>query len=202
MPWTLSYVVEAGASSAYVSTVVTPAAPSETRPVAPTAAGTGVSAVSATAGASCWAEESAGASPAALVLRATSLMKIVTMNATSAHGAAYRKTSPTPCPYAASMTTRNGSGSLSRSGMPPPPVPPWPSLAPSGPSAARPSLTYWVTRLPRTAPSAETPMAPPRERKKVTTELAEPRSSGATWFCVARTRFCIIMPMPRPMTNM
>ncbi len=49
-----------------------------------------------------------------------------------------------------------------------------------------------------TAPSAETPTAPPRERKKVTVELAEPRSAGDTWFCVARTRFCIIMPMPRP----
>ncbi len=45
-------------------------------------------------------------------------------------------------------------------------------------------------------------MAPPRERKNVTTELAAPRSAGATWFCVARTRFCIIMPMPRPITNM
>ncbi len=53
-----------------------------------------------------------------------------------------------------------------------------------------------------TAPSAETPIAPPRERKKVTTELAEPRSDAATWFCVASTRFCIIMPMPRPITNM
>lgn len=36
----------------------------------------------------------------------------------------------------------------------------------------------------------------------MTTELAEPRSDGATWFCVASTRFCIIMPMPRPMTAM
>ncbi|CAM5624888.1 hypothetical protein SMICM304S_05385 [Streptomyces microflavus] len=195
MPWTVSYEVAASA----VSMEVTPAAPSETRAVAPTAAGTSASTGAAT-GAVSWVP--LWLSFPALVFRATSLMKSVTMKATSAHGAAYRKTSPTPCPYAASMTRRNGSGSLSRSGMPPPPVPPWPSLAPSGPRSARPSLTYCVTRLPRTAPSAETPIAPPRDRKKVTTELAEPRSSGATWFCVARTRFCIIMPMPRPMTNM
>lgn len=51
-------------------------------------------------------------------------------------------------------------------------------------------------------PSAETPIAPPRERKKVTVELAEPMSSGATWFWVQSTRFCIIMPMPRPMSAM
>ena len=43
--------------------------------------------------------------------------------------------------------------------------------------ADRPSATKWVTRLPRTAPSAVTPTAPPRERKKVTSELAAPRSS-------------------------
>lgn len=53
-------------------------------------------------------------------------------------------------------------------------------------------------RLAMTAPSAETPIAPPRERKKVTVELAAPRSLGATWFCVDSTRFCIIMPTPRP----
>ncbi len=32
----------------------------------------------------------------------------------------------------------------------------------------------------------------------MTVELAEPRSAGLTWFCVHSTRFCIIMPMPRP----
>lgn len=53
-----------------------------------------------------------------------------------------------------------------------------------------------------TAPSAETPIAPPRERKNVTVELAEPRSDGATWFCVESTRFCIIMPTPRPSSAM
>ena len=41
-------------------------------------------------------------------------------------------------------------------------------------------------------------MAPPRLRKNVTMELAAPRSAGATWFCVERTRFCIVMPTPRP----
>ncbi len=33
-------------------------------------------------------------------------------------------------------------------------------------------------------------------------ELAEPRSLGSTWFCVQSTRFCIIMPMPRPSSAM
>ncbi|MDH6498154.1 hypothetical protein M2156_004373 [Streptomyces sp. SAI-149] len=32
----------------------------------------------------------------------------------------------------------------------------------------------------------------------MTVELAEPRSLGSTWFWVHSTRFCIIMPMPRP----
>ncbi len=51
-------------------------------------------------------------------------------------------------------------------------------------------------------PSTETPTAPPRDRKKVTVEDAAPRSLGSTWFCVQSTRFCIIMPTPRPISAM
>ncbi len=76
-----------------------------------------------------------------LLRSATSLMNSVRMKASSAHGAAYRKTSPTPCPYALSMMVRKGAGSWDRSGMPPPPVPPWPRAAPLGPRSATPSWT-------------------------------------------------------------
>jgi hypothetical protein len=59
-----------------------------------------------------------------------------------------------------------------------------------------------MIRLPRTAPSAETPIAPPSVRKNATDELATPSSLIFTWFWTDRTRFCIVMPMPAPMQNM
>ena len=60
-----------------------------------------------------------------------------------------------------------------------------------------------MTRLPRRAPIADTPTAPPRLRKKAIDELpdAEHAGSGST-FCTTSTRFCMIMPMPTPRTNM
>jgi hypothetical protein len=48
----------------------------------------------------------------------------------------------------------------------------------------------------------ETPIVPPRLRKKVTPELATPISSGRVVFCTTRTRFCIVMPTPAPSRNM
>ena len=75
----------------------------------------------------------------------------------------------------------------------------WP---PSMPSAASPSVTFWVTWWLSRAPSAETPIEPPIERKNETTELAAPMSAWAVLFWTASTRFCIVAPSPRPSTAM
>jgi hypothetical protein len=78
-----------------------------------------------------------------------------------------------------------------------------PVLCPSWmPSAARPSVTFWVTWWLRSAPSAETPIDPPIERKNATIELAAPMSAWAVLFWTASTRFCIVAPSPRPSTAM
>ena len=52
------------------------------------------------------------------------------------------------------------------------------------------------------APSTETPMVPPSERKKAMPELATPISAGVTAFCTISTRFCMTMPRPAPRMNM
>ncbi|GAB7005336.1 hypothetical protein JCM18899A_28090 [Nocardioides sp. AN3] len=52
------------------------------------------------------------------------------------------------------------------------------------------------------APKTATPIAPPRERKKVAPEVATPRSAWGTAFWVASTRTCITIPMPAPVMNM
>jgi hypothetical protein len=77
-------------------------------------------------------------------------------------------------------------------------------LAPPSPVAASPkwSARSEVTRLASTAPSALTPIAPPMVRKKVSVEVAAPRSAAGTSFCAASTRFCISMPTPTPSTTM
>ena len=54
--------------------------------------------------------------------------------------------------------------------------------------------TWWAS----TAPSAETPIEPPIERKNATTELAAPMSARAALFCTASTRFCMVAPRPTP----
>ncbi|GAB3960382.1 hypothetical protein GCM10027614_82100 [Micromonospora vulcania] len=70
------------------------------------------------------------------------------------------------------------------------------------PAAARSWVIWSVTRRARTAPSTETPMVPPSDRKNATLALAAPMSLSATVFCTARTRFCMVMPTPVPTMNM
>ena len=78
-----------------------------------------------------------------------------------------------------------------------------PEPSPTGmPSAARPEDTEAATWWLRIAPSAETPIDPPIERKNATSELAAPMSDCAVLFCTARTRFCMVAPRPRPRTAM
>ncbi len=48
------------------------------------------------------------------------------------------------------------------------------------------------------APSTETPIAPPRVRKNATSELPAPMSRWGTVFCTTSTRFCISIPRPAP----
>ena len=73
--------------------------------------------------------------------------------------------------------------------------------APAPPAVASPCAVSSPTLAASTAPSTDTPTVPPIERKNETVELAAPRSVGATEFCTASTRFCIVMPRPRPMTK-
>ena len=103
-----------------------------------------------------------------------------------------------PCPKASCTICRTGCGSEAGLGSSAP------APAPVGtiPTAASPAAVYVATRCASSAPSAETPTAPPRLRKNVTVELAAPRSLVATTFWVASTRFCIIMPSPAPSTSM
>ncbi len=77
-------------------------------------------------------------------------------------------------------------------------VPAPPPAPASMPLAARPSAIWALAREPRIAPSTETPVAPPSERKKVISALAAPMSSSGTEFCTTSTRFCMTMPTPRP----
>lgn len=82
-------------------------------------------------------------------------------------------------------------------------------LAPSGPMPARAAWTSAardrmpsVTVVATAAPIAATPAEPPRVRKKVTPEVAAPMACGSVVFCTTSTRFCIVMPMPRPTSAM
>src|SRR3546814_10612832 len=52
------------------------------------------------------------------------------------------------------------------------------------------------------APNTEMPMDPPRLRKKLADEVTTPMSWGSEAFCIASTRTCMTMPMPRPSTSM
>lgn len=70
------------------------------------------------------------------------------------------------------------------------------------PRAARPVATLSATWWASSAPSAETPIEPPIERKNATTELAAPMSDWVVLFCTARTRFCMVAPRPMPRTAM
>lgn len=67
-------------------------------------------------------------------------------------------------------------------------------------SAVTPAAVSWgmVLRSRRvsSAPKTATPIAPPRDRKKVAPEVATPRSAWGTAFWVASTRAGITMPMP------
>jgi len=57
----------------------------------------------------------------------------------------------------------------------------------------------WVAS---SAPSADTPIAPPRLRKNAISELPAPMSRCPTVFCTTRTRFCCSMPTPMPTRSM
>ncbi|CPU66989.1 Uncharacterised protein [Mycobacteroides abscessus] len=90
-----------------------------------------------------------------------------------------------------------GAGRVETSGtaLPPP-------IDPAGtPSCARPSWIDVVTLFASTAPSTDTPIAPPRLRKNATVEVPAPISSTASVFCTASTRFCMSMPMLTPRKN-
>ena len=121
-------------------------------------------------------------------------MKIVSSSASAANGTATRKRCPVAVPKAFSKIDLNGSSRVRRSGMPPV------LCCAAIPRRRRLSATCVATWWASTAPSAETPIEPPIERKNVTTELAAPRSDCATLFCTASTRFCIEAPSPRPST--
>jgi hypothetical protein len=60
----------------------------------------------------------------------------------------------------------------------------------------------WVSRLVNTAPNIETPTEPPMVRKKVTVDVATPRSAIGASFWVASTMTCMTSPMPAPSRNM
>ena len=57
-------------------------------------------------------------------------------------------------------------------------------------------------RLLNRAPNRATPIEPPIERKKLTDEVATPRSPVGTAFWAARTSVCMLKPMPMPRTTM
>src|SRR6478672_338144 len=133
-----------------------------------------------------------------VVRSGTSRMNSTATRAMTAQGAAIRNTCPVAVPKACSKTARTGAGRVAMSGMvlDEPPAVGWtPSLA--SPEVT-PSTTWWLS----TAPSAETPIEPPIERKNATSELAAPMSRWAVLFCTARTRFCMVAPSPRPSTAM
>jgi hypothetical protein len=52
------------------------------------------------------------------------------------------------------------------------------------------------------APKMATPTEPPMERKKLTVEVALPRSAAGTEFWVARIKVCSVRPIPTPRTTM
>src|SRR5690625_7623909 len=65
------------------------------------------------------------------------------------------------------------------------------ALAGSTPARSSPSPTVVATREANTAPSTDTPVVPPKERKKATAPLAAPTSRNGTEFCTTNTRFCM-----------
>jgi hypothetical protein len=78
-----------------------------------------------------------------------------------------------------------------------------PDPPPAGtPAAASCRVIEPATWSASTAPSTETPIAPPSERKNATDALAAPMSRSGTVFCTASTRFCMLMPTPTPTPNM
>ena len=48
----------------------------------------------------------------------------------------------------------------------------------------------------------ETPIVPPRLRKKVTRARGDADLVTSVVFCTTSTRFCIVMPTPAPSRNM
>jgi hypothetical protein len=145
------------------------------------------------------ADAGVSSSSRSMVVRSgTSRMNRIATNAATASGAAIRNTRPVASPNAASKTVRTGAGRVDMSGivlllLPEPGF---------TPILARPELTSLATWWLSTAPSADTPMEPPIERKNATTELAAPMSRCAVLFCTASTRFCMVAPRPRPSTDM
>ena len=115
--------------------------------------------------------------------------------AATANGTAIRKRCPVASPNAPSNTARIGPGSVARSGI-------WwlPCASSVMPRDASWSVTVAATWLASTAPRALTPIEPPIERKKATTELAAPMSLCAVLFWTASTRFCMVAPSPSPIT--
>ena len=109
-----------------------------------------------------------------------------------------RKMCPVASPYAARTMCCTASGSaveVERAGAAA-------DRRPGTPAAARSWVIWSVTRWASTAPSTETPIVPPSERKNATDELAAPMSRSGTVFCTASTRFCMVMPTPTPTSSM
>ena len=89
-----------------------------------------------------------------------SLMNSTASNATTLMIAEMRKIWPVASPYAARMISSMGAGMAAMSRLPPA------AAAPDGDAGlGQSSAASSVTRLARTAPSTETPIAPPNERK-------------------------------------
>ena len=127
----------------------------------------------------------------------TSRMNTTQTSASTANGTATRNRWPVASPKACSKTARTGAGSVARSGIEPCSWEPiW------IPSLVRPSATLAATWWLSTAPSAETPIEPPIDRKNATTELAAPRSDWATLFWTASTGSASWRRDPRPSTAM
>jgi hypothetical protein len=135
----------------------------------------------ASGGAEPGADETAG-SRSTLVRSRIRGRKAAAITPTTAMTAEIRKTRPISSPYTARTTDSIGAGNeLSCNES-------LPEAAPGGtwmPAAANRAGISPATRSASTAPSTDTPIVPPSDRKNVTVLVAAPMSRNATVFCTA-----------------
>jgi hypothetical protein len=111
----------------------------------------------------------------------------VSTKATIITGTAIRNTSVSAVAKASMNTALSVAGRASMAcGV----IVPWMAPVPPASSAVR--------RVLNSAPKMATPTEPPTERKKLTEDVATPRSLTFTEFCVARTSTCMLKPSPIP----